>query len=85
MARPYAQIDLTAQIVLDVSARRGSEWTLPLLLTLDDVPLDMNSGVEKHMPSDQPGLLMRRMLLDLFARHGETEQTRHYTPRRAAE
>jgi hypothetical protein len=45
-----------------------------------DVPMDMNAGVEKHMPSDQPGLLMRRMLLDLFARHGETEQTRH--PRR---
>ena len=50
-----------------------------------DVPLDMNSGVEKHMPSDQPGLLMRRMLLDLFARHGETEQTRHQLRRLAAE
>jgi len=43
-----------------------------------DVPMDMNSGVERHMPSDQPGLLMRRMLLDLFAKHGETEQTRHH-------
>jgi phenylpropionate dioxygenase-like ring-hydroxylating dioxygenase large terminal subunit len=43
-----------------------------------DVPMDMNSGIEKHMPSDQPGLLMRRMLLDLFAKHGETERTRHY-------
>jgi hypothetical protein len=30
------------------------------------------------MPSDQPGLLMRRMLLELFAAHGESEQTRHY-------
>ncbi|MBV8411577.1 MAG: Rieske (2Fe-2S) protein, partial [Alphaproteobacteria bacterium] len=50
-----------------------------------DVPLDMNSGVERHMPSDQPGLLMRRMLLDLLAAHGETEQTRHYTPKLAAE
>ena len=49
-----------------------------------DVPLDMHSGVERHMPSDQPGLLMRRMLLDLFAAHGETEQTRHPV-RRAAE
>jgi len=43
-----------------------------------DVPLEMNSGAERHMPSDQPGLLMRRMLLDLFAAHDETEQTRHY-------
>jgi len=50
-----------------------------------DVPLEMNSGAERHMPSDQPGLLMRRMLLDLLAAHGETEQTRHYGTRAAAE
>lgn len=50
-----------------------------------DVPLDMHSGIEKHMPSDQPGLVMRRMLLELFAKHGETEQTRHYAPKQAAE
>ena len=50
-----------------------------------DVPLDMHSGIERHMPSDQPGLLMRRMLLDLFAAHDETEQTRHVPRRRAAE
>ena len=31
------------------------------------------------------GPSMRRMLLDLFAPHGETEQTRHVPPRRAAE
>jgi phenylpropionate dioxygenase-like ring-hydroxylating dioxygenase large terminal subunit len=49
-----------------------------------DVPLDMHSGAERHMPSDQPGLLMRRMLLDLLAAHGETEQTRH-PARRPAE
>lgn len=49
-----------------------------------DVPLDMHSGVERHMPSDQPGLLMRRMLLDLLARHGETEQTRHRAAKPAA-
>jgi phenylpropionate dioxygenase-like ring-hydroxylating dioxygenase large terminal subunit len=50
-----------------------------------DVPLDMNSGVERHMPSDQPGLVMRRMLLELLAAHGETEQTRHRPRRRVAE
>jgi phenylpropionate dioxygenase-like ring-hydroxylating dioxygenase large terminal subunit len=53
--------------------------------TAFDVPLDMHSGVERHMPSDQPGLLMRRMLLELLAAHGETEQTRHYVAKRAAE
>jgi phenylpropionate dioxygenase-like ring-hydroxylating dioxygenase large terminal subunit len=37
-----------------------------------DVPLDQ-TGSESNMPSDRPGVLMRRMLLDLFARHGESE------------
>lgn len=33
-----------------------------------DVPLDQNSGLEFHMPSDKPGLLMRRQLAALLAR-----------------
>lgn len=66
--------------------RRVTAEDQEVLETTDfDVPMDMNSGIERHMPSDQPGLLMRRMLLDLFARHGETEQTRHYRPKQAAE
>lgn len=31
-----------------------------------DVPLDQNSGLEFHMPSDRPGLIMRRMLKNLL-------------------
>lgn len=59
--------------------RRVTAEDKEVLETTDfDVPLEMNWGIERHMPSDQPGLLMRRMLLDLFAKHGETEQTRHY-------
>ena len=59
--------------------RRVTEEDRAVLEGTDfDVPLDMHSGVERHMPSDQPGLLMRRMLLELFAAHGESEQTRHY-------
>jgi phenylpropionate dioxygenase-like ring-hydroxylating dioxygenase large terminal subunit len=38
-----------------------------------DVPLDRNSGIEFHMPSDRPGLIMRDMLKALLARHGESE------------
>ena len=65
--------------------RRVTAEDREVLETTDfDVPLDMHSGIERHMPSDQPGLLMRRMLLDLFATHGETEQTRHPV-RRAVE
>ena len=66
--------------------RRVTEEDRAVLEGTDfDAPLDMNSGVERHMPSDQPGLLMRRMLLELLAAHGETEQTRHYAVRKAAE
>jgi hypothetical protein len=40
-----------------------------------DVPLDQ-TGSECNMRSDQPGILMRRMLRDLMARHGESESRR---------
>ena len=44
-----------------------------ILETTDfDVPLDQD-GVESNMPSDRPGILMRRMLRELLERHGETE------------
>jgi hypothetical protein len=46
-----------------------------------DVPLDQG-GVENNMPSDRPGILMRRMLLDLLAQHGETEARRTPKPAR---
>jgi phenylpropionate dioxygenase-like ring-hydroxylating dioxygenase large terminal subunit len=36
-----------------------------------DVPLD--SSGERNMPSDKPGLIMRRKFLDLLHAHGETE------------
>lgn len=40
-----------------------------------DVPLNKASGREFHMPSDKPGLIMRRRLLDLLRAHGEAEVT----------
>lgn len=39
-----------------------------------DVPLSLTS--ERHMPTDQPGLEMRRMLSKLLAEHGEAEVRR---------
>lgn len=41
-----------------------------------DVPLVAASGEERHMPTDAPGLLMRKMLLGLLATHGEAEVRR---------
>ena len=45
-----------------------------------DVPLDQ-IGSELNMASDRPGILMRKMLLELLARHGEAE-TRLRQPER---
>jgi hypothetical protein len=46
-----------------------------------DVALDPR-GIEASMASDKPGLLIREMLRDLLAKHGEAEITGH---RRAAD
>jgi len=81
--RNDSEAEAPAANVIEFDRRVTAEDRDVLESTDFDVPLDMNSGVEKHMPSDQPGLLMRRMLLDLFAHHGESEQTRH-VPARAA-
>jgi hypothetical protein len=35
--------------------------------------IDVALRTEAHMPSDRPGLIMRRRLLELFAAQGETE------------
>jgi len=47
-----------------------------------DVPLAVVDGEEFHMPSDRPGLAMRRKLLALLEAHGEREQ--RAAPLRAA-
>jgi phenylpropionate dioxygenase-like ring-hydroxylating dioxygenase large terminal subunit len=44
--------------------------------TSPDAVLDVQLRAEGHMPSDRPGLIMRRRLLDLLHAHGEEEITR---------
>jgi phenylpropionate dioxygenase-like ring-hydroxylating dioxygenase large terminal subunit len=38
-----------------------------------DACVDTRRRVEFHMESDKPGIMMRRMLMDLLTRHGEAE------------
>ena len=38
-----------------------------------DAILDVSLRLEGHMPSDRPGLIMRRRLLELLAANGEPE------------
>ena len=45
-----------------------------------DAVLDQTLKAEKHMPSDRPGLIMRRRLLELLQAHGEAEVTNARPP-----
>ncbi len=45
--------------------------------TSPDAILDVGRRVEQHMPSDRPGMIMRR-LLELLREHGGEEVTRAY-------
>lgn len=72
----------------DINAfdRQVTEEDRYILETTDyDVPLELSAKVEAHMPSDRPGMMMRKKLLALFAEHGETEVTNAYTSAQAAE
>ena len=56
--------------------RKVTNEDRPILESTEfDVPLNRASGREFHMPSDKPGLIMRRRLLELLQSHGESEVT----------
>ena len=56
------------------------EDRLVLETTEYDVPLRLDSGREFHMPSDRPGIVMRKRLLALLHEHGEDEVSKQYSP-----
>ncbi len=66
-----AQVKAEDVIAFD---RKVTDEDRPILESTEfDVPLALASGREFHMPSDKPGLIMRRRLLELLQAHGETE------------
>ncbi len=46
--------------------------------TSPDAILDVSRRIEQHMPSDRPGMIMRRRLLELLKKHDEAEVTNVY-------
>lgn len=68
----------------DCSAQELIDWDRPITdedrdileATDYDACIDTRRRVEFHMESDKPGLLMRRMLMELFTREGESEAFR---------
>jgi hypothetical protein len=69
----------------DCSTRELIDWDAAIIAedrdmlesTDPDAIVDMGRKIEKHMPSDRPGMLMRKRLLDLLRDHGEEERPRH--------
>ena len=70
--RNDTEADASAEDVIAFDRQVVLEDRVVLETTNYDTPLDV--AVEQHMPSDQPGIVMRRKLLALFQQHGETEQ-----------
>jgi phenylpropionate dioxygenase-like ring-hydroxylating dioxygenase large terminal subunit len=68
----------------DCSTRELIEWDAVIIAedreilesTDPDAIVDMSRKVEMHMPSDRPGMIMRRRLLALLEEHGERELPR---------
>ena len=72
----------------DCSAKELIDWDFQITRedkdiiesTDPDTPIDMARRIEAHMPSDRPGMIMRRRLKKLLEDHGEVEV---FAPRNA--
>ena len=68
--------DAPAEKIIEFDRQVTTEDRDILESTDHDVMLELTSGREDHMPSDRPGIVMRKMLRALLASHGETEAVR---------
>lgn len=67
--RNDTEADCPAQALIDWDAAIIAEDKDVLEATDPEVPLDMSLRLEAHMPSDRPGLIIRRRLFALLQRH----------------
>jgi phenylpropionate dioxygenase-like ring-hydroxylating dioxygenase large terminal subunit len=65
--------DCSTQELIDWDATIIAEDRDILESTDPDAVVDVERKIEMHMPSDRPGLIMRKRLLALLAEHGEQE------------
>ncbi len=76
--RNDTEADCPAEMLVEWDRAIITEDREVLESTSPDAILDVGRRVEQHMPSDRPGMLMRRRLLELLREHGEEEVTRAY-------
>jgi hypothetical protein len=75
--RNDSEADCPAQLLIDFDAVITREDKDILESTDPDALVDTRRrGVEYSMDSDRPGMLIRKQLMELLARHGEAEQHR---------
>ena len=74
--RNDTEAECPAARLIEWDARIVNEDRDILESTDPDATLDVALKIEAHMPSDRPGLIMRRRLLELLTAHGETEVRR---------
>jgi hypothetical protein len=74
--RNDTEADCSAQELIDWDAAIIAEDREALESTDPDAIVDMSRKLEMHMPSDRPGMIMRRRLFELLQSHGETEIAR---------
>jgi phenylpropionate dioxygenase-like ring-hydroxylating dioxygenase large terminal subunit len=72
--RSDTEADASAADIIAFDRQVTTEDRAVLESTDFDAPLDLASGEEKHMPTDQPGMMMRKQLVKLLSDHGEVEQ-----------
>jgi phenylpropionate dioxygenase-like ring-hydroxylating dioxygenase large terminal subunit len=68
--------DCSTQELIDWDAAILVEDREALESTDPDAIVDMSRKIEMHMPSDRPGMIMRRRLMELLKSHGEVEVPR---------
>ena len=71
--RNDSEDDCPAQVLIDWDAAVTAEDREILEATDPDACIDTRRRQEFHMPSDKPGLLIRKQLMALLTEHGETE------------
>jgi phenylpropionate dioxygenase-like ring-hydroxylating dioxygenase large terminal subunit len=71
--RNDTEADCPEQLLIDWDHAIILEDRATLESTDPDVCIDVARRVEGHMPSDRPGIIMRRRLLELLRAHGEEE------------
>jgi phenylpropionate dioxygenase-like ring-hydroxylating dioxygenase large terminal subunit len=74
--RNDTEADCSTQELIDWDAAIIAEDRDMLESTDPDAIVDMSRKIEMHMPSDRPGMIMRKRLLELLRAHNEEEAAR---------